>query len=401
MQSWKRTLNAAFFAQICSITGFTFVLPFLPLYVRELGVADEAQSRVWAGIAFAAGALTMAVFSPIWGALADRYGRKPMVLRAMLGGALVLTLMSFCQNASQLVACRLLQGALTGTVTASVALVAGVVPRHRAGQAMGMMQAAVFVGAAFGPFMGGLLADALGYRATFRAAALVLLAGVVVTKVFVRERFVPSGTADGAPHGTFGQVFAAVGFLTAVFIVFALRFANAAAGPVFPDLVKEVSGDTERINTTIGLLISAGNLMAAGSAWLFGRFSDLWGHKRLLIALSLFASLTASLYLVAGRVAHLFGLRLLFGVGVGGMRPLANAIIRGVTHDSNIGKAYGVTSSASAIGMFAGPLMGGYLSASVSLRAPFVVMAVSLALGAALVAWRVKPIEPAEEPASD
>jgi len=158
-----------FAAQLLSIIGFAFALPFIPFYIRELGVTDERLVPVWAGIIAAASSLVMAFFSPLWGWLADRYGRKIMVERAMFGGAVLTFAMGLVTDVWQLLFLRLLSGATTGTIAASIALVSTVVPPKRLGYSLGIMQVAVFLGMTLGPWIGGLLADAVGYRYTFMA----------------------------------------------------------------------------------------------------------------------------------------------------------------------------------------------------------------------------------------
>ena len=181
MTHWKQTFACSFIAQVLSILGFSFALPFLPFFIRDLGVSDPARQAWWAGVTLGATGVTLALFAPIWGALADRFGRKAMVMRSMFGGALVLVLMSYSRNIGDLLVCRLLQGAFTGTVAASIALVASVTPLRHSGLALGMMQSAVFLGTAIGPLVGGLVADRYGYRAAFQmGAAIVLLGGVII-----------------------------------------------------------------------------------------------------------------------------------------------------------------------------------------------------------------------------
>jgi len=395
MDSWKRTFYALFVAQTCSIIGFSACLPFTPFYIRELGVEGEANVRLWSGIVGASAGVTMAISAPIWGLLADRFGRRLMVMRSMFGGAAVLTLMAFVGNVYELMACRLLQGALTGTITASLALVASATPRERAGYALGMMQAAVFIGMSVGPFLGGLVADAFGepatgYRAAFIAAGIFLLLGGLLVKLATEEKFSAEQSVDKAERGSFGQVFTAAGFLAAVFVLLALRFANSVAAPVFALFVEEIHGSSENINKLVGTILGVGGLAAAGGALVFGRVSDAWGHKRLLIVFTALGGVLSLLYCFAATVAQLFALRILFGLGAAGMMPAANAIIRRITHDRNMGKAYGVTAGLGAIGWVLGPLAGGYLAAHFGLRAPFVLMGLALVLAAGLVAWRVE-----------
>jgi DHA1 family multidrug resistance protein-like MFS transporter len=390
MESWKKTFYAAWIGQVLSITAFAFVMPFLPLYIRQLGVQDEAEVIWWAGWVNAATPLTMALTAPIWGVLADRYGRKVMVLRSMLGGAVVLGLMGFCQTVQQLFVCRLLQGVLTGTVTAYIALVASETPRARSGYTLGMMQAAVFVGASVGPSIGGYLADAVGYRWSFVASGGTLLVGGLLVKYLVTEHFAPAEPAIKGKSGTIAEVLAGAGFLTAVFTLFTVRVATSAPAPVFPLFVERIRGSSVDINTVTGLIVSASGVSAAVSAGLFGRLSDAWGHKRLLIGFSVFSALVSTLTALAQNMKQLFLLRILFGLGAAGMMPAANSIIRQVTADRNLGKAYGLQSSLGSVGMALGPLAGGYLGASMGLRAPFVLTGIILAVAAALVVWRIR-----------
>ena len=187
---WKSTFFYSFLAQVLGILGFSFCTPFLPFFVGELGVEDAGAQAFWAGVALSSAGFTFAVFAPIWGVVADRYGRKIMVCRAMFGGGLALLLMSFSRTVPQLVLFRVFQGAFSGTLAASIALVASVVPQHRSGLTLGMMQAAVFIGNAVGPFFGGMAADAFGYRVSFRIGALLtVLGGVLVYLDPIRKAF--------------------------------------------------------------------------------------------------------------------------------------------------------------------------------------------------------------------
>jgi len=402
MSSWKKTFYAALLAQTCSIMGFSLAMPFMAFYIRDLGVSGQAEVARWAGIVNAAAAVTMAVFAPIWGVLADRYGRRLMVMRSMFGGAVVLVLMAFAQNVYQLAACRLLQGALTGTVPALLALVAAETPRERAGYALGLMQAAIAVGFAIGPYFGGLIADALlkvpafavggmRYRALFVASAFFLLAGGLLVKFAIRESFRPVVSASREERGTFGQVFMATGFLAAVLALFALRFANSVPAPIFALFVEQIQGVGKNADRLVGTLMGVMGLTAAAGAFLLGHVSDAWGHRRLLIVSCLFTACVSAAYYFATSVAHLYALRILTGVGDGGILPAANAIIRNTTQDKNMGKAYGVTAAMGSVGWALGPLTGGYLAASYGLRLPFLVTGVGFLVAVSVVYWRVRP----------
>jgi MFS family permease len=156
-EAWQRTLWVNWIAQMCTSVGFSFVYPFLPLYVQHLGVHNRQAILIWSGALYAGTTITLTVCAPLWGSLSDRHGRKVMVVRAMGSGAILIFLMSLVQNPSELLVLRILQGALSGSIAASQALVAAAVPRERLGFAMGLMQTAIFAGSSIGPLVGGQL----------------------------------------------------------------------------------------------------------------------------------------------------------------------------------------------------------------------------------------------------
>jgi len=367
------------------------VLPFLPLYLRTLGVEDEAQVAQWAGVIGGATGLSMAVFAPIWGGVADRYGRKIMVLRSMFCGALVLGLMGFARGPIDLLVLRLMQGALTGTITASVALVSSVTPARHSGYTLGMMQAAVFGGSSLGPLLGGTIADRFGYCPAFMVAASVLILGGLLVKFYVWEDFTPQSASDRSQSRSFTGMFTTAGFVATIFVLFQIHLANRMVSPIFPLFVESLQGTPKDVATVTGAILSAAGVAAALSAGLFGRLGDTWGHKRLLVVSALVAGILTLPQAFARNVGQLFILRFLFGLTAGAIIPSVNAIIRSISSEQNLGKAYGLTASASCLGMAFGPMAGGYVAARMGLPAPFILTAVLLVVTSAIVLWRVIP----------
>lgn len=390
MKPWKRTFYAALVAQFCSIAGFSLAMPFMPFYIRELGVTGQADVARWSGYVNAAAGLTMAIFAPIWGVLADRYGRRLMVMRAMYGGVVVLLLLAIAQNVYHLLAFRLLQGSLTGTIGALTALVASETPRERTGFALGTIQSAVYVGFAVGPLFGGVLADAFGYRATFALSSVFLLAGGLLVQFGTHENYVPGSAGDASEQGSFREVFASAGLVAAMVALLTLRFANSVTAPTFSLLIEKLHGGAAHLGTVVGFVFSVGGIAAGVGSFFLGHVSDRWGHKRLLIASCLFSGFVSLAYLLAESVGHLVGLRILAGVGAAGILPAANAIICHTTEDKNVGKAFGVAASAGSIGWTLGPWVGGEVAAVYGLWAPFGVMAAGIFLATGVVACFVR-----------
>lgn len=382
---WKRTFTAAFIAQVLSIVGLSFTTPFLPFFVADLGVDDIGQQAYYSGLALGVTAITLSLFSPLWGMLADRFGRKSMVCRSMFGGALVLLLLSLVRTVGQLIACRLLQGVFTGTVSASVALVAGVVPEKRRGFALGMMQAAVFTGNSVGPLLGGVLADLFGYRVSFRIGAFIIALGGLLVATAARERFQRADPRRDGPSPGFLAILATSGFLVGVLIVFSVRFSNLIVNPSFPLIVKEIIPGHPRLNSITGLLLALAGLAGAVSAGLLGHLGDRWGHRRILSVCCAAAAVASVGHFFAYRIGMLFFARLLFGLSVAGMLPAANQMICASIDRRHIGRAFGTATSLSILGSLFGPLLGGYLARTAGLRVPFLAAAAAQLLLGVLI----------------
>ena len=372
---WKSTFVFSFLAQILGILGFSFATPFLPFFIGELGVDDPGRRALWAGIALSSAGLTFALFAPVWGALADRYGRKPMVCRAMFGGSVALLLMSFAKTLPQLVAFRFFQGMFSGTLAASIALVASVVPQHRSGVTLGMMQAAVFIGNGVGPFIGGLAADAFGYRASFRVGAVLTLLGGLLVLFGTREDFVPRTTKQRQGNPGFLAILLLPGFAISVIVMFGVRLSNSINNPSFPLIIESIVGKVPNLNSIAGGIIATAAIAAAVSSGLLGYVGDRIGRRPILIACCLGTSLACVGQFLAYSLGSLALARLLFGFTVAGMLPAANAMIHSIVDKQSIGKAYGLATSLSMLGTAAGPSIGGYLAMSQGLRVPFLVTA--------------------------
>jgi DHA1 family multidrug resistance protein-like MFS transporter len=337
-------------------------------------VTDAGRQEFWAGLALAAGGITFAVFAPIWGILADRYGRKSMVCRAMFGGALAILLISFSRTVPQLLMGRVFQGIFSGTLAASIALVASVVPMRHSGFALGMMQAAVFIGNAAGPLIGGITSDAFGYRVSFRIGALLAFSGGLLTLLGTMEKFTPPKSDHvGAGIPGFRALFLLPGFMLGVLVLFSVRFSNSISNPSFPLIVTELLGSPENLNSITGSIIGTAAIAAAVAAAVLGHAGDRFGRKRVLFGCCLVACAASVGHYFVNSIALLFVLRILFGFSVAGMLPAANSMIHEVIDSRAIGKAYGLATSLSMLGGAAGPAIGGGLAMQAGLRVPFLV----------------------------
>jgi MFS transporter, DHA1 family, multidrug resistance protein len=398
--NWRSALYASWFAQVLSIIAFAGVMPFMPFYVRYLGVQGEGAVALWSGWTIAVAGLTFTVFAPIWGSLSDRYGRKIMVQRAMFGGALVLLAMGLVHNVYQLLVARALQGVLTGTISASTILVCSVTPRERLGYALGLMQTAVLTGNSLGPWLGGIAADHWGYRVPFFISSAFLVLGGITVAVFVHEQFTPlprTTRQTGALRAAFGLG----GLLALLSVFFLVNFSGSFVGPIFPLFVEKIAVGLKAASIT-GLLIGVTGIAAGVSSILVGHVSDRLGHKHLLVGSIVASGLAAAPQALARSVPQLLVLRVLGGLAGGGTAPLMNAIIGTSAPPEIFGRAYGFAQSASSLGWALGPLAGSAMASHLGLRPPFVVMgALMLGCAVAVSAFVRTGLMPASAPSPE
>lgn len=390
VDSVKRTVWIMFFAQMISMIGFSSIFPFLPLYVHSLGSVTSLGETLCAGLVFSGQAFTMMVASPLWGALADRWGRKIMVERAMFGGAIVMTLMAFVRSAEELVALRMLQGLITGTISAANALVAAAAPRRQVGYAMGLMQAGMGLGLGLGPIIGGTIADAFDYQAVFYiTGALLAVAGLVVL-FGVEENFVAVLPTASKRHFLFGRwqsMLSAPG----VVVIYSLRFINQMGRiiyfPILPLMVLSLIENPDQGNRFTGIVIGVSSAAAAIFAVYFGRLGDRIGHRPLLIVFFMCCSLLFALQAFVDAGWQLFALQTLYGIALGGIVPTISALLAQQTCQGDEGAVYGLDNSITSGARVVGPMLGVIISAWIGMRAVFGVAAL-LYFAAGLMAIR-------------
>lgn len=371
-ENWRRNLVALWIAQTLTMVAFSFVFPFIPLYIQTLGVSSFEKAAQWAGVVGAAAALSLAVAQPIWGSMADRWGRKPMVVRSMVGGSITVMLMGLATAPEQLVVLRLIQGAVTGTVSACNALAATSAPRHRLGFAMGLMQVAIFAGTSLGPLVGGLMADLYGYRAAFYAAGVLMLVGASIVVGFVRENFTPP-EKDVAHPGVWAEsrsLLAMAVIPVLLSVIFLIQLGGTIVAPVLSLFISDLTGGSNAA-TYAGIVLAATGAVSAAAALAVGRLSDRLGHDRILPACLVGAALSYFPQALVQEVWQLLSLRMLLGVFLGGLMPTANALLATSVPPERRGAAFGLGAASTALANAAGPLSGAAIATHWGMRSVF------------------------------
>jgi MFS transporter, DHA1 family, multidrug resistance protein len=346
-------------------------------------------------------AVGMTLASPVWGVLADRHGRKIMVIRAAFSAALLVGLMGLATNVYQLLALRVLQGVFTGTVSASQALVSSQTPRPRLGFALGVMQTAVFVGTSMGPLAGGLTAQAIGFRKSFVIAALMLAVCGLLVLFFVHEDQIVRQKVgpDRASllHGM-RQALRTPGLPAMIAAVFAVQFAITQVFPILPQFVQYLQGRSGHTAAVTGLILAGAGAAGAISSTVIGWYSDRLGHKRILVISASAACVISLAQFFVTSTWQLGLLRIADGFALGGILPSASAMLAGLVLAERRGAAYGLSASATSLGIAAGPLTSAAVVALSGIREVFLTAAVLLAIIALWVGKVVQVPERKAEP---
>jgi DHA1 family multidrug resistance protein-like MFS transporter len=390
--SWRRNLAILVVVQLLSTAGFSLIYPFLPLYVRELGVQTRGSIEFWAGMVFSAQAITMMISAPIWGAMADRRGRKLMLERATLGGAVIMVAMGFAQSAEQLAILRAMQGMVTGVIAASNALVAASTPREHLGSALGTLNMSRWVGVAAGPIIGGLLGEWMGFRASFWiTGALLAVAGLCVM-LFVQEDFTP---VDPNKRGGFFEgyrdLIAAPGMRGLYGLTMLRSLGATLLTPILALFVLSLNDGIERGAASMtGTAIGVAAFTSAISAVYLGKLGDRIGHSRILVGSALAAALMYVPQIFVTSAWQLVAAQALAGIATGGMVPATAALMNLWAPGGRQGATYGLENSAQSAARTVAPMMSAAIAAVAGYRGVFAVNAFVYVLIAALSLWVVR-----------
>lgn len=394
MEAWKLNLISVWLG--CFFTGLAMsqILPFLPLYVEQLGVSGHQSLSIWSGLVFSGTFLVSALVSPLWGSLADRKGRKLMLLRASLGMAIVIALQGMVTNVYQLFALRALMGLTSGYIPNAMALVASQVPRDKSGWALGTLSTGQISGVIAGPLLGGLMADHLGLRVVFFVTAGLMFVSFLITLFLIKERRVEVKKTDRLSGKAVFQSLPYPALIVTLFIsTLMIQLANSSISPILTLFIKELSGDSGNIAFISGMIAAVPGVAALISAPRLGRLGDRIGTARILLAA---LGLTTLLFAIMAWVEtplQLGILRFLLGFADGALMPAVQTLLLKYSSDQVTGRIFGYNQSFMYLGNVVGPLIGSGVSALLGFRWVFAVTAVLVLLNCLQVRRQFKQVE--------
>jgi MFS family permease len=386
---WRRNLVVCVFGSFTTLVSLSMLLPFLPLYVQQLGVASSSAVIQWSGVAFSATFLGTAVTAPLWGHLADRYGRKPMLVRAALGMAVVMSLIGVAHDVYQLVALRLIAGLVGGYASASIVMIGTQAPRERSGWALGVLSTGALTGNLVGPLVGGFLPAWVGIRGTFFVGGAMIAVAAVATIFLVREDFDRrSDTKHRASTHAASSAPAQYGVLVALLMTaMMVLLANMSIEPIITVYIRQLAVPADHLTRTAGIVMAASALGSMLTAARLGALADRVGSWKVIIGCLLATGVVMVPQAFVTQWWQLALLRVLMGMTIAGLLPSIAKLVRQAVDEHRTGKTLGYLQSSQFAGQVIGPLIGGQIGARVGLHDVFFVTGALLILCAGLNQW--------------
>ncbi|RXX22710.1 MFS transporter [Streptococcus oralis] len=355
--SWKENLRVAWFGSFLTGASISLVVPFMPIFVEQLGIEGD-QVAFYAGLAISVSAVSAALVSPIWGILADKYGRKPMMIRAGLAMTITMGGLAFVPNIYWLLFLRLLNGVFTGFVPNATALIASQVPKDKSGAALGTLSTGVVAGTLTGPFVGGFIAEIFGIRNVFLLIGVFLFLAALLTIFFIKEDFQPIAKEKAIPTKELSASIKHSHLLISLFLTtFVIQFSAQSIGPILALYVRDL-GQNENLLLVSGLIVSSMGFSSMMSAGVMGKLGDKLGNHRLLILAQMYSVIIYLLCASATSPLELGLYRFLFGLGTGALIPGINALLSKMTPKAGISRIFAFNQVFFYLGGVVGPMTG-------------------------------------------
>lgn len=372
---WKKNLMVAWFG--CFFTGasISLVMPFIPVYVEQLGT-PKSQVELFSGLAISVTAFAAAIVAPIWGNLADRKGRKVMMIRAAAGMTFTMGSLAFVPNVYWLLVMRFLNGILSGYTPNATAMIASQAPREKSGWALGTLSTGSIAGTLIGPSIGGALAQWFGMENVFLITGLVLLVTTLLTIFLVKEDFTPVSKHELISTKEIFEKMNHVSILIGLFVTtLILQLGVTSISPVLTLYIRSLSSSNENILFVSGLIVSIAGVSAILSSPSLGKLGDRIGNHNVLIAGLLFSLLCYVPMAFVQTPFQLGALRFLLGFSTGALMPSINTLISRITPEEGVSRIYSYNQMFSNFGQVLGPMVGSTVAHAFNYRAVFLVTA--------------------------
>ncbi|AQP42800.1 multidrug resistance efflux pump [Streptococcus gallolyticus] len=365
-------MRVAWLGNFFTGASFSLVMPFMALYVEQLG-APKNKVEWYAGLAVSLSALTSALIAPVWGRLADRYGRKPMMVRASLVMTFTMGGLAFVPNVFWLLVLRILNGLFSGYVPNSTALIASQAPKNRSGYALGTLATGVIGGSLVGPLLGGVLAEILGIRQVFLLVGFILLICNLMTVFLVKEDFQPVTKAEALSTRELFSSIKDKQILIGLFVTsMIIQVSAQSIAPILTLYIRHL-GQTENLMFISGLIVSALGFSSMLSSSTLGKIGDRIGNHRLLLIALFYSFSMYVLCALAQNSLQLGIVRFLYGFGTGALMPSINSLLTKITPREGISRIFSYNQMFMNMGQVIGPFIGSAIATGLGYRSVFYV----------------------------
>ena len=371
MKIWKRNLIVCWFGMFVTGIGISQIAPVMPLYIQHFGINDTKLISQLSGIAFGSTYIISAIFSPIWGRAADKFGRKPMLLRASLGMSIVIGLMGFAPNVYALIGLRLLQGTIAGYSTACTTLIAVQTDKENAGFALGTLSTANIAGSLLGPTIGGFIEEIFNLKSVFFITSALLFIAFITTALFVKDTFV----RENKEVPKFKEVWKVIPeknlTITLFVTFFILNMALYSVEPIITIYVDQLSKNSSHVALLSGIIFSVSGVANIIAAPRLGKLSDKIGTHKIMLVAIIVAGIIFIPQAFVKNPWELMVLRFILGLAAGGLNPSINILLKKITPPSLTGRVFGYNMSAAYLGVFGGSVLGGQIASYLGIKYVF------------------------------
>jgi MFS transporter, DHA1 family, multidrug resistance protein len=387
MAVWKRNLLVLWIGVFFTSASFSMVIPFLPIFLPQIGVHEHIE--MWSGLLFSAAFFAGAIASPFWGSIADKYGRKPMIIRAGIFLFLIYTLTAFVTNPYQLLALRIAQGLLTGFIPGAIALIGTNTPNEKVGYALSMISTASASGGIVGPLLGGTLAHLVGNRLAFASAGIIVFISTILIILWVKEENFTPSKERGSVKNDLKLAWTNRPFMIVLLLTVVTTGSVMTIEPVLPLYIVELGGSAEKASLLAGIVFSLPGIASVIFAPFWGRWADKVGFHRVLVIGLLGGGLGTIAQIIFGSIWGFSIIRFVYGAFFCAVFPALNGLVVKSTSADFRGRAFSLNQTANQIGGMAGPMLGGLIGGFFPIQSVFATTGLLLLAAMGLAYWKM------------
>ncbi|MDR7236609.1 MFS transporter [Neobacillus drentensis] len=385
MLNWKRNLWVLWIGVFFTAASFSMVIPFLPIFLLQIGVHEHTE--MWAGLLFSSAFFAGAIASPFWGRMADKYGRKPMIIRAGFVLFVIYTLMAFVTNPYQILVLRILQGLLSGFIPGAIALIGTNTPNNKVGYALSLISTASASGTILGPLLGGGISHLVGNRWAFATAGMIVfLATLLIIFWVIEENFTPS-KVRGSIKTDFKLALTNRPFVLVLILTVLTSCSVMTIEPVLPLYIVKLGGSSENASLLAGVVFSLPGIASALFAPFWGKWADKVGFQRVLFIGLLGGGLGTLAQVLFSQIWGFSLIRFVFGIFFCAVYPALNGLVVKSTPEDFRGRAFSLNQTANQIGGMTGPMIGGFLGGIFPVQMVFIVTGILLLIATGMAFW--------------